>query len=227
MPQRTALPETVVGIDVETTSLDPAAGEIIEVSAIKYHLGEEVQIAEFTRLCRPRAPLAAQITAITGITNEMVGQSPAFADLRDELQEFIGESLLFAHNASFDIGFLTYHGLKIEVNPVWDTFMLASVAWPEAESYNLGLLAAQLGIVVAGEHRAGDDVRLTWQLLEKIREQLATSPETHQHITEVLVKSSQEQYLALFTTTPATPTTPSIPLTTSPGLAAARPPSPP
>lgn len=205
MSQKASLPDTIVGIDVETTSLTPETGDIIEVAAIRYdltkptssHLG--TQSDELVSFAQPRQPLSAEIAAITGITRDMVATAPPFSKLIEKLSDFIGDSLVFAHNTSFDTGFLAYHGLNLKRNPVWDTFALASAAWPTAPSYNLGTLIAQLGLTADSEHRAGDDVRLTWQLLNKINQQLQLSKETHQQIVELLKKSNQEHYLGLFT----------------------------
>ncbi len=114
------------------------------------------------------------------------------------LQQFIGNDLLFAHNARFDIEWLTYHGLKLGGNLVWDTFMLATVAWPSSESYNLGMLAASLSLPIGDEHRAAADVAVTWQLLQKIRENLNCVPEDLARVTSVLEKSNGAHYLPLF-----------------------------
>ena len=146
MPQKYSLPQYIVGIDLETTSLDPANGEIIEVSAIRYSSssltpgvndktpgvspallpGEET--VEYTRLTKPAHSLSAQITAITGITQQMEAQKPASLDIKSEHQDFIGDSLLFAHHASFDVGFLTHNGVEIRTNPGWYKFTLADSA---------------------------------------------------------------------------------------------------
>lgn len=205
------LPDTIVGIDIETTSLTPATGDIIEVAAIRYDLTKPTssqlgsQSGEIISFTLPRQPLSAAITSITSITQDMVANSPPFSELIGKLGDFIGNSLLFAHNANFDIDFLTYHGLNLKKNPVWDTFLLASLAWPTAPSYNLGMLAEQLHLSVVSEHRAGDDVRLTWQLLNKIYQQLTVSRNCYQQIIETLKKSGQEQYLGLFLTSLSSP----------------------
>ncbi|MFH1354510.1 MAG: helicase C-terminal domain-containing protein [bacterium] len=206
MPAKATLPSTIVGIDVETTSLKPATGDIIEIAAIRYDLSKPtssllgIQSAEFIRLARPSQPVSTEITAITGITRDMVAESPPFSQFIEKLKDFIGDSLVFAHNASFDVNFLDYHGLSLKKNPVWDTFALASVAWPTSPSYNLGTLTEQLDLKSYGEHRAGDDVRMTWQLLNKIYQQLQITKEAHQEVAKLLKKSGQSHYLGLFTT---------------------------
>src|SRR3989344_5913999 len=210
MTEKNTLPATIVGIDVETTSLEPQNGEIIEVAAIRYRLKEESgqltgeEIGEYSRLTKPKHPLSAQITAITGITREMVAGKPNFSEIKDELQAFIGTDLVFAHNAAFDTGFLTYHRLNLRQNAIWDTFTLAGIAWPEAESYNLGMLADMLGLKIEGEHRAGEDVRLAWALLKEIYRQLKLTPANLTDVHDLLKKSKQEHYAPLFRTSPPT-----------------------
>jgi predicted DnaQ family exonuclease/DinG family helicase len=193
----TKLPDTVIGIDVETTSLEPATGEIIEVAAIRYDTRTGKAIGEYMKLCSSSRPLSPEITAITSITNEMISSKKSFASHIDKLKEFIGDSVIFAHNASFDINYLAYHGLKLD-NTTWDTFALSSIAWPKAESYNLGMLAQQNNIKVEGEHRAGADVQMTWLLLQEIIKHLKVPKDTYEKVAEIIDKSDLMHYFSLF-----------------------------
>lgn len=138
----------LVVIDVETTALEPKKGEIIEVAAIRYDITTKREIGRFVRLCKPSRPISFETTSITGITNEMVADSEPFSAVVEELADFIGDSLLLAHNASFDRSWLTYHGLNVAKCTWFDSFSLASIAWPEAESYNLLSLVQQYGEMV-------------------------------------------------------------------------------
>jgi|GEM_PF-380953 len=194
------LPNQIIGIDVETTSLDPATGEIIDVAAIRYDQATGLEIDRFEALCKPSGTITSEISALTGITNEMVADKPNFSQVLEQLQQFIGEATLFAHNAEFDTRWLTYHGLNVAKNKVVDTFMLATVAWPEAPSYNLGMLAAELELVIDGEHRAGADVALTWRLLQRIQSELVVSKEALTKIERLLGAVGAQQYLGYFAT---------------------------
>lgn len=194
---RMPLPAVAVGIDIETTSLDPTSGDIIEVAAIRFEPATGRILDRFEALTAPRQPLSAEITALTGITNEMVSGQPAFSEMATPLQKFVGNDLLVAHNATFDLSWLAHHGCPLK-NMVWDTFPLSSVAWPEASSYNLGTLAREQAVESTGEHRAAADIILTIGLLQKIRQQLAVSKETHAHIQHVLRASHQDHYIPLF-----------------------------
>lgn len=192
-----SLPSSVVGLDIETTALDPAQGDIIEVVAIRYSLVSGQELERFERLCAASRPLSPMVMALTGITNELLSGQPAFAAVKEDLQLFIAQDYLLAHNAQFDLSWLAAHGLRL-VNPVWDTFFLATVAWPQAASYNLGMLAEQLGIVVAAEHRAAADIRLTWQIFQKLRQVLQVPASLEATIRGLLGKSNLGHYQGLF-----------------------------
>lgn len=188
---------TAVGIDIETTSLDPTAGHIIEVAAIRFDLDSGREVERFEALCSAPS-ISPEIIALTGITPAMVAGQPAFAAHRATLKQFIRQDPIFAHNASFDTGWLAHHGLVL-ANPVWDTFLLASLAWPEEASYNLATLARQQGITVTGEHRAAADIMLTWELLQKMRREALRIPLTlEKTFTSLLTSSEQSHYLPLF-----------------------------
>jgi Rad3-related DNA helicase/DNA polymerase III epsilon subunit-like protein len=179
----------MIGIDLETTSLAPEEGDIIEVAAIRFDTETKEELGRFIRLVKPvQSQVSPQTTAITGITPEMVADKETWVEIREELREFIGEEVIFAHNASFDLAWLSAGGLELS-NPVWDTFPLAAAAWPEAASYNLGALAMELGLKNEGEHRAGADVVMTWQVLQAARERLVVPTEIYRLIGEVLGKA--------------------------------------
>lgn len=193
-----AMPDTIVGIDVETTSLDPWRGDIIEVAAIRFKTATFQELERFTALCRPRHPLSLEISRLTGITTAMLKDSLPFSDHREKLKDFIGDDLIFAHNIFFDRNFLESHGLPLP-NAGWDTFLLAGIAWPEAHSYNLGTLAAEQGIEIGREHRAARDVELSAQLLHRIQTTLTVSESLYDQIKLLLGSLNHSHYLPLFT----------------------------
>lgn len=187
----------VVGIDIETTSLDHTVGHIIEVAAIRYDLTSGEETGRYQALCQ--APhISEQTTALTGITPAMVAGLSSFSAHIQKLQEFIGSDTLLAHNAAFDLTWLSHHGLPLS-NPVWDTFYLASLVWPKAGSYNLGTLAKEHNIEIEGEHRAEADIALTWQLFQAMRARHFDLPRSHKKIfADVLSAAGQSHYLPLF-----------------------------
>lgn len=191
-----SLPRTVVGLDIETTALDPAAGEIIEVVAIRYDLATGEEIKRFERLCAASTAVSLEITVLTGITSEMIAGQQPFSDIRGDLASFVGQDYILAHNAQFDLKWLARHGLALS-NPVWDTFPLAAVVWPQAASYNLGMLACQLGMEIKTEHRAAADVALTWQIFKRLRQELVVTGVLPQ-VRDILEKGNLGHYQGLF-----------------------------
>lgn len=189
---------TVVGIDIETTSLDPAHGDIIEIAAIRYDLASGHELDQYVQLTKPHYPITAQIRALTGINESLLTDAPRFSDIKNAVSSFIGTDAVFAHNASFDTRWLKHHGVPLTTNTVWDTFPLACIAWPEAVSYNLGALAAMLDIAGEVEHRAAADVEVTWRLLLKIKQELSLDRETLQSVTKILRDTNLTIYQSLF-----------------------------
>lgn len=189
----------LVFLDLETTSLDPEQGEIIEVAAVRVDWPGNKEHQRLVSLVKPlKGPLPSIVTSITGITDEMLTEAPAWSTVKEQLEDLIQPSdILVAHNADFDIQFLAAHGLKLP-NKIWDTFWLATVAWPEAESYNLGMLARSLEISAEGEHRALADVQLSRKLLKKIGENLAVTPPIFEKIATLLHNFSLDHYQPIF-----------------------------
>src|SRR5699024_9551723 len=95
---------TFVVVDLETTGGNPSGAHITEVGAVKVRAGEV--LGEFQTLVRPSEPIPAFISVLTGITNQMVAGSPRIESVLPAFLEFARDSVLVAHNAPFDIGFL-------------------------------------------------------------------------------------------------------------------------
>lgn len=193
--------KTIVGLDVETTTLEPKDGEIIEVAAIRYDWASGQEVARWGQLCRAAKGVPEIVQQLTGIKDDMLEDKPFFGEITADLKDFMGDDIIFAHNASFDLNWLKQHGLTI-TNPVWDTFPLASVAWPEAPSYNLGMLMQQLKLPLdpadGSEHRAAADVTRTWVLLQRIRQELHLPPEQKLVVQNLLVAGGLKHYASLF-----------------------------
>lgn len=100
-----------VSIDIETTGLSHVDNKITEVSAIKFEYWQPVSI--FTTLINPETYIPANITKLTGITNEMVSNSPIFSDIIFDLISFIGSNNIVGHNLEFDLKFLYFNGLDV------------------------------------------------------------------------------------------------------------------
>ncbi|NBS00382.1 MAG: endonuclease, partial [Actinobacteria bacterium] len=132
-------------VDLETTGGSNEYNSITEIGAVKYRGGEE--IGRFTTLVNPQCAIPPFITVLTGITDTMVCNAPAIEEVLDSLLEFIGDSVLVAHNARFDIGFinasLVRDGREKLTNRVLDTVGLARrLVGGEVENCKLSTLAA-------------------------------------------------------------------------------------
>lgn len=155
--------------DVETTGFNPRVEDLLEIGAVKFRHGQIV--AEFHRMIRPGKEISAEIQKLTGITPEMVQDAPQPAEVLEEFRQFIDGSVLVAHNAQFDIGFIKAK-FQVYLNtlflPVYlDTLTLARSVWPEFKSFRLNALAKELNIGLANHHRAVDDARCAAEIMVK------------------------------------------------------------
>ena len=92
-----------VALDLETTGLDPAKDEIIEVGAVRF--STEGELSTFETLINPGRPIPSQITQLTGISDRDVTTAPRFPRVRDKLTGFIGDAAVVGHNIRFDLFF--------------------------------------------------------------------------------------------------------------------------
>ncbi len=167
---------TFVVVDLETTGGSAATESITEFGAVKVRGGEV--LGEFATLVDPGRSIPPQIVMLTGITDNMVCNAPTIDSVMPSFLEFIRGTVLVAHNAGFDIGFLKAAcarlGLPWPGNAVVDTVRLARrvLTREEAPSVRLGLLAPLLGSKVAPDHRALTDARATVDVLHALFERL-------------------------------------------------------
>jgi DNA polymerase-3 subunit epsilon len=156
-------------VDLETTGGTPDASAITEIGAVKVRGGEV--LAEFQTLLDPGARIPAYISVLTGITDAMVIGAPALAEVLPAFLEFAGGSVLVAHNAPFDIGFLEVacarHGYPWPRFRVVDTALLARRVLTREEVPNCRLvtLARHFGAASTPCHRALADARATVEVL--------------------------------------------------------------
>ncbi len=98
------MPRTFVALDLETTGLNPTRDAIIEVGAIKFRDGQ--QIESYGTLINPGRPIPYEITMLTGITDHDVLGEPAFERIAPQLTRFVGALPVVGHNVGFDLGFV-------------------------------------------------------------------------------------------------------------------------
>ena len=153
-------------LDLETTGLSFRTDKITEVGIMKVKNGEVID--EFSCFVNPEKPIPPEVVKVTNITDDMVKDAETIDKVFPKILEFIGDSVLVAHNADFDIPFLKYHGnlLGYELNNTYmDTLRLAKALFPQFTKYKLGFIADKLGIKVDVAHRALDDVDTTVKVL--------------------------------------------------------------
>ncbi len=162
-------------LDLETTGISFRTEKITEVGIIKIKNGEVID--EFECFVNPEKPIPQQVVEVTHITDEMVKDAETIEKVIPKIIDFIGDSILVAHNADFDIGFLKHnfagYGYTLE-NTYIDTLRLAKVIFPDFKKYKLGIIADNLDIKVEVAHRALDDVKTLVAvfniMLDKIKE---------------------------------------------------------
>ncbi|MFO0649322.1 MAG: 3'-5' exonuclease [Polyangiales bacterium] len=156
-------------IDTETTGFGPAA-QLVEVAAL--HVRDGASVRTYHSLARPSVSIPWQASQVHGITNAMVRNAPAEAEVAQALRAFIGGLPLVAHNASFDArvlrGAFERAGVALPGAVVWCTLKLSRRFVSEAPSHALGALARHLSLATTPTHRAMSDALTTQALLAVI-----------------------------------------------------------
>ena len=128
-------------IDTETTGLSPDYDDIIEITLL-HVLNKKVK-SRYSTLIDPKRTIPEFITALTGITNEMLIGKPQFSDIREEIRQFIGDLPIIGHNVNFDVRFINY-GSENMIIPndrcYCDTLYLSRKVLPELKSHSLSTL---------------------------------------------------------------------------------------
>ena len=167
------LPDSFCVFDIETTGLNKKYEKITEIAVCKVKDGKIID--EFTTFVNPEKHIPEEVQNLTHITDEMVKDSPTIEEVLPQFIEFTKDSILVAHNASFDVGFMAHFAAeqKLEFNPyVIDTLTIARENYTSVENHKLGTLAEFLGVELEGAHRAINDTRATAKVFIKMIEDL-------------------------------------------------------
>jgi len=172
-PKNQDIDTTYCVLDLETTGLSFRTEKITEVGIMKIKNGEVID--SFETFVNPEKPIPYEVVEVTKITDDMVKDAPTIKEVFPKIIEFIGDAVLVAHNADFDIGFLKHNasilGHKFDYTYI-DTLRLAKDLFPEYKKYKLGIIAENLGIKVEVAHRALDDVNTTVQVFNVMMKML-------------------------------------------------------
>ncbi len=170
-----------VVFDVETTGFNPALEEIIEIGAVKIKDG--IIIDRFSTFVNPGKLVPSEITELTGIDQTMVEDAPSIAEIIPEFIDFFRESVLVAHNATFDLSFLQAALRKsdrtevISTIKILDTLNLSRALLVELKNHKLNTLADHFNVSLENHHRACDDAAATEQILLHLLEILRQEKE--------------------------------------------------
>ena len=165
------LDQTFVVFDIETTGLSPHSDNLTEIGAVKVQNCEIVD--SFSTFVNPKMDISYQIQELTRITNEMVKDAPSLEEALPEFIEFAKDSVLVAHNADFDTGFIYQKcqqlGLEYNFEKV-DTLTLARIINTNLKRFSLDKVCKEMGVVLAGHHRAVNDAQATAEVFIKYLE---------------------------------------------------------
>ena len=152
---------TIVAVDTETTGKYPLEAELCEVAAVKWQNGEVID--EYETLIQPTHPMSDRVIAVHNITNEMVATAPVVGEIIENFYNFINSSVVMAHHAPFDLGFLAIEleksHLSLPVEPVLCSSLLSRRLITKSPDHKLQTLIKFLNIDGGKAHRALDDAR--------------------------------------------------------------------
>lgn len=163
-----------VVFDTETTGLNAREDTLIEIAAVRMK-GQTI-LDTFSTLIDPERSLSPKTTELTGITQDMLLDQPKLTDALTRFETFVGDAVLVAHNAEFDVGFLAQCRGRVNL-PVWrppviDTLALARALYPGEKNYRLKTLTQKFSVELVNHHRALADAEATGKVFARMQEEL-------------------------------------------------------
>ena len=164
--------KSITYLDLETTGAAPAKDRITEIALIRFDNG--VEVGRWQTLVNPQQDIPAFIQQLTGIDNAMVASAPTFAEVSQTLLGFLKGSVLAAHNAKFDHGFIKEEFKRLDLG-LWQryeqqqkvlcTVKLSRLLYPEHKSHGLSAIMDRHQITSNARHRAMGDVEMVLAFL--------------------------------------------------------------
>lgn len=161
-------------LDLETTGMSPGIDRVTEVAVLRVRDGAIAE--EWSTLVNPGRPIPAAIRLLTGISDAMVAAAPCFADVAAAVGERIdGATILVAHNARFDYGFLKAEfaraGIAFSARTLC-TVRLSRALYPQHRGHGLDAIIDRHALTVGGRHRALGDARMLWEFIRAMYREL-------------------------------------------------------
>ncbi len=157
-----------VVFDLETTGFSPVSNRIIEIGAVKVSNGEITE--RFSTFVNPRTPIPYRIEQLTGIRDEDVMDAPGIEEILPDFLAFCGQCVLVAHNAPFDMSFITENAGRLGLDCAFtcvDTVGISRLLLPNQAKHTLDAVAKALGVSLENHHRAVDDAEATAEIFVK------------------------------------------------------------
>ncbi len=162
------LEDTFVVFDLETTGFSPISDRIIEIGAVKVEQGRITE--RFSSFVNPKIPIPFKITQLTSINDSMVMDAPDIEAVLPQFLDFVGDAVLVAHNAGFDVSFIEqnmrYQDMTPDLTSV-DTVAMARILMPTLAKFKLNVVAKALNISLENHHRAVDDAGAAAEIFVK------------------------------------------------------------
>ena len=173
IPKGQSLNSTFVVFDLETTGLNTNVDKIIEIGAVKVTNGEIVD--RYSTFVNPQEHITEKISKLTGIYDDMVENAPIENEILPEFLDFIGDSVVVAHNAGFDTAFLKRYAKANSIifdNTIIDTVELGKTLLPKLNNFKLDTICEAVGVFLENHHRAVDDAEATAECFIKFIDML-------------------------------------------------------
>ncbi len=184
-------PYGIAALDTETTGLSPLVDEIVELASIKV---TKKGVELFQSLVKPTIAIPENVIKIHGITDEMVADAPAIAEVLKSWFDHIQDLPIIAHNAQFDLGFLAvaafHQKLDFKNRKVYCSCLMARKILTEAPNHKLSTISKYLEISLENHHRASDD---TMACLQSVAKMIILAKEKSMELPKILTSSFVKQ----------------------------------
>ncbi len=148
--------------DIETTGFSNTTDEITEIGAVK--IKDKEIVGRYGQLINPMRAIPLKVQELTGITYDLIKNMPLIDEVLPEFLDFVGDSVMVAHNSDFDMGFMRAKAKRLNLsfsNKDIDTLKLSRLLLPNLKRHKLNVVTKHLGISLENHHRAVDDAEAT------------------------------------------------------------------